>query len=98
MPGDAAQVAPDVYTVVLENDRVRVLDTRTTPGGTSQMHHHPDMVGYAVTDCSWDLTSPDGETVRVEIKAGETFFLDAVDHAAKDIGTTGSHAILIELK
>jgi hypothetical protein len=62
------------------------------------MHHHPDMAGYAVSDCSWDLTSPEGETVRVEIKAGETFFLDAVDHSARDIGTTGSHAILIELK
>lgn len=98
MPGDAAQVAPDVYKVVLENDRVRVLDTRTKPGGTSQLHHHPDMVGYAVTDCAWYLTSPEGETVRVELKAGETFFLDAVDHSAKDIGTTGSHAILIELK
>ncbi len=98
MPGDAAQVAPDVYKVFFENERVRVLDTRTAPGGTSQMHHHPDMVGYAVSDCSWDLTSPEGETVRVEIKAGETFFLDAVDHSAKDIGTTGSHAILIELK
>ncbi len=65
MPGDIAQVAPDVYKVVLENERVRVLDTRTAPGGTSQMHHHPDMVGYAVSDCSWDLTSPEGETVRV---------------------------------
>ena len=62
------------------------------------MHSHPDMVGYAISDCSWDLTGPDGTTVRVEIKAGETFYLDAVDHSAKDIGTTGTHAILIELK
>ena len=29
MPGDAVQVAPHVYTVVLENDKVRVLDTKT---------------------------------------------------------------------
>ena len=98
MPGDAVAIAPDVYKVVLENERVRVLDTRTTPGGTSAMHNHPDMVGYAISDCTWDLTSPDGETVRVEIKEGDTFFLDAVDHSAKDVGTTGSHAILIELK
>ena len=78
MAGDAAQIAPDVYKVVLENDRVRVLDARTEPGGTSQMHSHPDMVGYAISDCTWDLTGPNGDTVHVAIKAGETFYLDAV--------------------
>ena len=56
------------------------------------------MVGYAISDCTWDLTGPSGDIVHVEIKAGETFYLDAVDHAAKDVGTGGSHAILIELK
>lgn len=96
--GDAVEVAPDVYKVVLENDRVRVLDTQTQPGGTSQMHGHPDMVGYAITDCTWDLTGPDSETVRVEVPAGATFYLDAVEHSAHDVGTTGSHALLIELK
>ncbi|MDA1127253.1 MAG: cytoplasmic protein [Chloroflexi bacterium] len=98
MAGDGALIAPDVYKVILENDRVRVLDTRTKPGATSQMHGHPDMVGYAITACTWGLTGPDGETVRVEIPAGETFYLDAVEHSATDIGTTGSHALLIELK
>ena len=62
------------------------------------MHGHPDMVGYAVSDCTWLLTSPDGEAARVELKAGEVFFLPPTEHTAEDVGTTGSHAILIELK
>jgi len=98
MAGDAIQVAPHVYKVDLENDKVRVLDTRTELGGTSDMHSNPIMVGCAISDCTWDLTDPNGETVRVEVKAGDTFYLDAVDHAAKDVGTSGSHALLIELK
>ena len=98
MAGDAVVIAPDVYKVVFENERVRVLDTRTAPGGTSEMHGHPEMVGYAVTDCTWVLTSPDGEEVRVDLKAGETFFLPATEHKAEDVGTSGSHAMLIELK
>lgn len=98
MAGDAVQVAPHVYKVVLENEHVRVLDTRTEPGGKSDMHGHPNMVGYAITDCTWDLTGPDGTTVLVAVKAGDTFYLDAVDHAAHDVGTGGSHALLIELK
>jgi hypothetical protein len=98
MPGDAVQVAPHVYTVVLENDKVRVLDTKTDAGASSDMHSHPNMVGYAISDCSWDLTGPDGTTARVEVPAGATFYLDAVEHAAFDFGSNGSHAILIELK
>ena len=98
MAGDATQVAPGVYKVVLENDRVRVLDVRTNPGDTTALHHHPDMVGYAISDCTWNLASPGGETVKVAIKAGETFYLEAVDHEAEDVGNSESHAILIELK
>lgn len=52
MARDAVVIAPDVYKVAFENERVRVLDTRTAPGGTSEMHGHPEMVGYAVTDCT----------------------------------------------
>lgn len=98
MAGDAVKVAPHVYTVVLENDKVRVLDTKTDAGASSEMHSHPNMVGYAISDCSWDLTGPDGTTARVEVPAGATFYLDAVDHSAFDFGTTGSHALLIEIK
>ena len=98
MAGDAVSIAPDVYKVVLENDRVRVLEIRTEPGGSSSEHSHPDMVLYAVTDCAWDLTAPDGETVTAEIPAGATIYLDATTHSAKDVGSSGSHAIAIELK
>jgi hypothetical protein len=35
---DAAKVAPHVYKVVFENDRVRVLEARLGPGVKTQMH------------------------------------------------------------
>ncbi len=98
MAGDAVSVAPDIYKVLLENDRVRILEIRTEPGGSSELHSHPDMALYAVTDCAWDLTAPDGETVTAEIPAGAVLYLDATSHSAKDVGTSGSHAIAIELK
>ena len=47
---DAVSVAPDVYSVMFENDRVRVLAIRTDAGASSEMHSHPDMVLYAVSD------------------------------------------------
>ncbi len=77
MAGDAVSIAPDIDKLVLENDRVRVLEIKTEPGASSSEHSHPDMVIYAVTDCTWDLTAPDGETVTAEIPAGATIYLDA---------------------
>ncbi len=68
---DAVSVAPHIYSVLLENDRVRVLAIRTEPEAGSETHSHPDMVLYAATDCDWSLTGPDGEVVEAKIPAGE---------------------------
>ena len=77
--GDAVQIAPDVYKVVLEDEHVRVLGTCTGSGDSSEMHSHPHMVGYATSDCTWTLTGPDRITVLVAVKTGKTVYLDAGD-------------------
>ena len=92
------KVAPHVYTPVLENARVRVLEIKTKPGESSELHSHPDMVLYAVTDCDWRLAGPDGDVVDVKIPQGQTIFLDATTHRAEDIGSNGSFAIAVELQ
>ena len=94
---DAVSVAPDVYSVKFENDKVRVLEIRTEAGASSNMHSHPNMVLFAVTDCNWELTTEAGEKIEAKIPAGEIFYQDATEHAAKEIGGS-SHAIAIELK
>ena len=98
MAEDAVKVAPHVYTPVLENARVRVLEIKTKPGETSELHSHPDMVLYAVTNCDWKLTGPDGESMEARIPQGATIFLDATTHRAEDNGTGGSFAIAVELR
>ena len=55
---DAVQIAPDVYKVVLEDEHMRVLGTRTGLGDSSEMHSHLNMVDYAISDCTWALTAP----------------------------------------
>jgi len=47
MPGDAITVAPHLYKVLLDNDRVRVLEVRAQPGVTSALHTHPSYVAVA---------------------------------------------------
>lgn len=98
MSDDAVRVAPDVYKVLLENDRVRVLEARAKPGAKTGMHTHPGQVAIAVSDGQFRFTSPDGESVDVELKAGEVLYLDPVEHTTEVIGTREAHVVLVELK
>ena len=41
---DAVQTDGDKYTVLLENDCVRVLDYRDSPGEKTHQHSHPAFV------------------------------------------------------
>ncbi len=98
MAGDAISVAPHIYSVVLENDRVRVLEARGKPGDKTELHTHPAQVTIGVTDSSFRLTSPDGESVDVELRVGQLIYLDAVEHIAEVTGDSEAHILLVELK
>ena len=88
----------DNYKVLLENDRVRVLEFQDKPGDKEDMHSHPDYVVYAVSDFKRRFTGPDGKNNDIDGKAGQAVWRGAEVHAGENIGTTGTHVILIELK
>ena len=44
MAQDVVKVAPEHYKVLLENDKVRVLEVRIKPGEKEAMHAHPATV------------------------------------------------------
>ena len=98
MSDDAVSVAPEVYSVVFENERVRVLDVNADPGSESPMHRHPDSVMYAVSDAHIVVTAPNGEEQHADISAGATFWNPATEHAVRNVGTTPVHFMRIELK
>ena len=95
---DVVKVAPESYKVLLENDRVRVLEYRLKPGQKEPMHSHPDYVVYALSSAKAKLTLPDGKTIEREIKASEAVFLGAETHTVENVGTTEAHGLIIELK
>ena len=98
MSDDAVDVAPDVYEVLFENDRVRVLDVRAEPGTGSPMHSHPDSVMHAVRDAHIVVASPDGDEQRADVPAGATFWNGATIHAVRNVGDDPVHFIRVELK
>ena len=96
--GDAITVAPHIYRVLLENDRVRVLEVRGRPGDRTEMHSHPANVAVAITGGKYRFTSPDGRTMEAELEAGQAMYFDAVEHAGEFMGDGETHALLVELK
>ena len=98
MANDAAQVAPNVYKVLFENDRVRLLEVRMQPGDESAMHSHPDYLVYALEGGTVKLTAAGGDSADVEINAGDTMWREAEDHSALNTGSTELVALFVELK
>ncbi|MDA0994756.1 MAG: hypothetical protein O3A13_14135 [Proteobacteria bacterium] len=41
---------------------------------------------------------PDGKTLRREFKAGDVLYSDEQTHIGENIGSTPSHAIIVEMK
>lgn len=50
MGQNPVDVAPNVYSVLFENDKVRLLEVREKPGDGSSMHSHPDYLVYGLGD------------------------------------------------
>jgi hypothetical protein len=88
---------PDLYHLIFENDRIRVLEYRDRPGDSTTPHLHPDSVMYTLSSFNRRLASG-GREVDVKIDAGSVRWLDAQEHSGLNIGDTETHVIFVELK
>ena len=97
MSDDPVDVSPQLYRVVFENDRVRVLDYADQPGDRTQPHHHPDSVMITLSTFRRRISSG-GQDVHVELTAGQARWLDAQHHSGENVGDTPTHTVFVELK
>jgi quinol monooxygenase YgiN/quercetin dioxygenase-like cupin family protein len=98
MAQDPVPRYPENYKVIVENDRVRVLDFRLRKGDTEEFHMHPAHVLYVLAPFKIMFKLPGGRTAVREAKAGDVLLSDAVAHSPTNIGDTDAHGILVELK
>ena len=94
---DAVTTNPELYRVILENDRVRVVEYLDAPGDATAPHSHPDSVMLTLSSFKRRLASGGSER-EVELPAHKALWLDAQEHAGTNIGTTPTHTIFVELK
>ncbi len=94
---DPVVTDPDLYQVLFENERVRVLQYRDRPGDRTHPHRHPDSVMVTLSGFRRRVASG-GRQADIELPAAHARWIGAQEHTGENIGTTDTHAVFIELK
>ncbi len=94
---DPTVTDPELYRVLFENERVRVLEYRDQPGDRTHPHRHPDSVMYTLSSFARRVASGDS-TVEISLDAGQVRWLPAQEHVGENVGDTQTHTLFVELK
>ena len=96
---DVLKVIPENYTLLFENAFVRVIEARVPPGAEEKPHRHMRGVSVCMTEYTVESRIlPDGEWVRSQRKLGTVYWSESSLHVLRNVGTTTSHTIRVELK
>ena len=97
---DPVKLSPNMYTVLLENEHVRVLEFRQKAGEKEPMHSHPSGVAYLFTGSSRvRFTTPDGKAEVLEpSKPGTAVWIDPVTHTWENLGPDDVRVLIVEMK
>jgi hypothetical protein len=99
---DATQAQPQSFKVVLENDRLRVLEYVSRPGLAvcgSGMHSHPEHLTVVLSAGKVRIRTPDGKVVTTpETPPGLVFWSEAETHEVENVSGREMRSLVIELK
>jgi len=95
---DPVRVAPHIYDVAFENERVRVLKKIIRNGETPPLHAHPDSVVVYLNPCAWMEEDEKGERRMQSFKFGEPTWAPAGTHGGKTSNVVQEcHVVVVEL-
>lgn len=95
---DSVNIAPDLHTVIFEDDKVRVLKVHVEPGATAAMHWHPRNINYVLKPGKLRFEKEDGSTVEIELSEGQVTNSGEASHAVESIGESAVETIQVEFK
>ena len=87
-----------IENVLLDNEKVTVVENVRHPGYVAKMHTHGPYIAYFFGPCKLKFTFPDGKTAEKDIPAGKLVWSDGVTHEAEVLGNTDLHTLHIEFK
>lgn len=103
---DAVRAAPDHHEILLENEYVRVLDTRIEPGEKVPVHTHrwPGVVYVMATNDFVRYDSEgnvvlDSRTTQFDLEPGQVVWLPSLSpHSIENVGNGEIRSISVEIK
>ncbi|MFL6257231.1 MAG: hypothetical protein ACJ74T_19660 [Pyrinomonadaceae bacterium] len=95
---DPVSVDPEHFKVLLDNERVRVLDYHAGAGYKTPMHSHPGYITYDFDGGKTTFTYPKGKPAERMTKAGDVVWHNPEAHAGQVTGGTAVHILLVEIK
>ena len=97
-PLDPLRVAPHIFSLEFENERVRVLKQTARNGENQPLHAHPDRLLVYLQTCGWLEDDGKGNRHMEEFKFGQVVWADAVTHGGENADVVQQCQILeIEL-
>ena len=95
---DPVRVAPHIYDVAFENERVRVLKKIIRNGETPPLHAHPDSVVVYLNPCAWMEEDDEGNKSMQSFKFGEPAWAPAGTHGGETANVVQEcHVVVVEL-
>ena len=96
---DPVRVAPHIYELAFENERVRVLKKTIRSGETPLLHAHPDRVIVYLNPCAWMEDDADGSRHMESFKFGTPVWAAAETHGGVTANVVQQcSVIVVELK
>jgi beta-alanine degradation protein BauB len=95
---DPLQVAPKMYNLLFENERVRVMEVTFKPEEKIPQHSHPDHFVVVLKPGKLKISKPDGSATEADLKTDQVMWIDAETHWAQNIGKSDVKLLVTELK
>ena len=96
---DALKASPANFRLLLENERVRVLEYSLAPGQRDAWHTHPAKLSYVLAGGRLRIHLPDATPIEVIETTGEARWSEMLGaHSAENVGDAPVRIVLVEVK
>jgi len=97
-PAQERKADAEATKVLLDTERVRVIEVRVKPGGKFELKGHPYQFVYMLTDGSLVFSPPGKQPYELMLRAGEVSLLPSQSTATENDGEKELRAVLVEIK
>ncbi len=95
---DLAKAAGSAAKVILDNDKVRVIELTIPPGGSTGMHSHADSFVYFLTASDATQKDASGKIQLRHFKPGDVIWSPPGAHDTINQGAQPTRTLIVELK